>query len=97
RYQKWEWNFGKSPSFNIKVSHKFPSGLLDVRLDVKKGVIQNCKIYGDFFGLGDIKEIEAKLVGIRHEKDALVETLKDVNVPYYLGKIEKEEFINLIY
>src|SRR5699024_1390957 len=49
RYKKWDWNFGKSPSFNIRESHKFDSGLLDVRLDVKKGIIENCTIYGDFF------------------------------------------------
>src|SRR5690625_5113816 len=48
RYQSWEWNFGKSPAYNKKASHKFSSGLLDVRLDVKKGIIENGKIYGDF-------------------------------------------------
>src|SRR5699024_1915322 len=48
RYQQWDWNYGKSPAYNIKASHKFPSGLLDVRLDVKKGIIENSKIYGDF-------------------------------------------------
>lgn len=97
RYQKWEWNFGKSPAFNIKASHKFPSGLLDVRLDVKKGIIENCKIYGDFFGLGDVKDIEEKLIGVRHERKALEEALTDVDVPYYLGKIQKEDLIHLIY
>src|SRR5690625_2732705 len=57
RYKNWDWNFGKSPSFNIKASHKFASGLLDVRLDVKKGMIENCTIYGDFFGIGDRKSV----------------------------------------
>lgn len=60
RYQKWEWNYGKSPAFNVQESHKFDSGLLDVRLDVKKGVIENCIIYGDFFGLGDVSVLENK-------------------------------------
>lgn len=97
RYQKWEWNFGKSPAYNVKVSHKFPSGLLDVRLDVKKGIIENCKIYGDFFGLGEVEDIEQKLVGVKHERKAVEEALKDVDIPHYLGKISKEDFINLIY
>lgn len=97
RYQKWEWNFGKSPTYNKKASHKFPSGLLDVRLDVKKGIIENCKIYGDFFGLGEVEDIEQKLIGVRHERQAVEEALKDVDIPHYLGKITKEEFINLIY
>ncbi|WP_085992775.1 lipoate--protein ligase [Oceanobacillus senegalensis] len=97
RYQKWEWNYGKSPSYNVQESHKFPAGLVDVRLDVQKGVINNCAIYGDFFGIGDVKELEEKLAGVRHEKNAIEEALKDVEVPHYLGKISKEDFISLLY
>src|SRR5699024_2366779 len=97
RYQKWEWNFGKSPSYNKKASHKFPYGLLDVRLDVKKGLIENCKIYGDFFGIGDVEDVERKLIGIRHERKAVEETLQDIDIAHYLGRITKEEFIDLIY
>lgn len=97
RYQKWEWNYGKSPAYNKKVSHKFPSGLLDVRLDVKKGTIENCKIYGDFFGLGDVQDIENALIGVRHERKAVEAALQDLDISHYLGKITKEEFINLIY
>lgn len=97
RYKNWEWNYGKSPSFNIKESHKFPAGLVDVRLDVKKGIIENCKIYGDFFGVGDVADVENKLIGVRHERQAIEDVLADVDIPHYLGKISKEEFINLIY
>src|SRR5699024_2386013 len=97
RYQNWEWNYGKSLAYNKKTSHKFPSGLLDVRLDVKKGMIENCVIYGDFFGLGDVSVIEQKLIGVRHDKQAVETALKDIDVSHYLGKITKEEFINLIY
>lgn len=97
RYQNWDWNFGKSPSFNIKQSHKFSSGLLDVRLDVKKGIINNCKIYGDFFGVGNVSELENKLTGIRYDRKAMEASLVDMDVPHYLGKISKKEFIDLIY
>jgi lipoate-protein ligase A len=97
RYQKWDWNYGKSPDFNIQESHKFDAGLVDVRLDVKKGIIENCKIYGDFFGIGEVKVIEDKLKGVRHNREAIEEVLADVDVPHYLGKISREDFINLIY
>lgn len=97
RYQKWEWNYGRSPSFNVQASHKFAAGLVDVRLDVKKGIIDNCKIYGDFFGMGDIAELEKQLIGIRHERKAIEDALTDFDVPYYLGKIPKEDFIDLLY
>lgn len=97
RYQKWEWNYGKSPAYNIQASHKFPAGLVDVRLDVQKGIIENCKIYGDFFGIGNISELEQKLIGTRHDKQAIEKALADFDVPHYLGKISKEDFIHLLY
>ncbi|RLL45031.1 lipoate--protein ligase [Oceanobacillus piezotolerans] len=97
RYQQWEWNFGKSPSYNVQESHKFPAGLVDVRLDVQKGVIENCKIFGDFFGIGNVKDLEEKLVGVRHERGAIEDALADIDVPHYLGKISKEDFVGLLY
>lgn len=97
RYQQWEWNFGKSPTFDIQKSHKFPAGLVDVRMDVSKGIITNFKIYGDFFGVGDVKELEEKLTDVRYQREALEETLAEVDVPHYLGKITKEDLIGLIY
>lgn len=97
RYQQWEWNYGRSPAYNVKSSHKFPSGLLDVRLDVKKGIIENCKIYGDFFGIGNVEDIENKLNGIRHDKNSVKAALEDLDILHYLGKITLEDFIQLIY
>lgn len=97
RYQKWEWNYGKSPSYNVQETHKFPAGLVDVRLDVQKGIIQNCKIFGDFFGVGNVQELEEKLIGVRHERAALEEALNDIEVSHYLGKISKEDLLSLLY
>ncbi len=97
RYQNWEWNYGKSPKFNLQHSHRFPVGQIDVRLEVNKGIIENCKIYGDFFGVGDVTDIEKKLINVRYEKSELEEALKEMDTTYYFGNISKEEFINLIY
>lgn len=97
RYQQWEWNYGKSPAYNVKARHKFPSGLLDVRLDVQNGIIKNCKIYGDFFGIGDVNEIEKALIGVRHHREDVKKALQSLNIPHYLGKITEDEFIKLIY
>ncbi|WP_066191951.1 MULTISPECIES: lipoate--protein ligase [Gracilibacillus] len=97
RYQKWEWNYGKSPAFNLQRSHKFDGGLVDLRLDVQKGMIEQCTIYGDFFGVGDVKELESLLQGVRYERQAISEAVKDIDISHYLGKISEEEFLSLIY
>ena len=97
RYQNWEWNYGKSPKFNLQHSHRFPVGSIDVRLEVNKGLIENCKVYGDFFGVGDVSDIETRLIGLRYEKSELEKALADLEISRYFGNITKEEFVNLIY
>ncbi len=97
RYQNWDWNYGKSPKFNLQHSHRFPVGSIDVRLEVNKGLIENCKIYGDFFGVGEVSEIEKKFTGIRYEKSEIERVLSEVDTKHYFGNISKGEFIDLIY
>jgi len=97
RYQNWDWNYGKSPKFNLQHSHRFPVGQIDVRFEVDKGVIKNCKIYGDFFGVGEVQEIEEKLTGLKYEKSQIAAALEEIEIKHYFGNISKEDFINLIY
>ncbi|WJV17480.1 lipoate--protein ligase [Rossellomorea marisflavi] len=97
RYQNWDWNYGKSPSFNLQHSHRFPVGQIDVRLEVRKGTIENCKIYGDFFGVGNVDEIEEKLTGTRYERSEIEHVLEGMDIQHYFGKVTKEEFIDLVY
>ncbi|WP_078382811.1 lipoate--protein ligase [Sutcliffiella halmapala] len=97
RYQNWDWNYGKSPKFNLQHSHRFPVGQIDIRLDVTKGAIENCKIYGDFFGVGDIGEIEQLLTGVKYEKAEIDQAIEGIDVKHYFGNITREELLDLIY
>lgn len=97
RYQNWEWNYGKSPKFNLQNSHRFPVGSVDIRLEVNRGIIENCKIYGDFFGVGEVADIERKLTGTRYEKEAISSVLDEMDVRHYFGNVTKEEILALIY
>ncbi|MFL0583612.1 lipoate--protein ligase [Solibacillus silvestris] len=97
RYQLWEWNYGKSPRFNIQKTKRYPSGSLDIRLEVNKGVIEEAKIFGDFFGVGDVDEVAELLVGTKYDRAAIAEKLKDIEIPVYFGGITEEDFLHLIY
>ncbi|MDM5213825.1 lipoate--protein ligase [Peribacillus sp. NJ4] len=97
RYQNWAWNYGKSPKFNLQNSHRFAVGSVDIRLEVNRGIIENCKIYGDFFGVGEVADIEQKLTGIRYEKEAISSVLDEIDVRHYFGNVTKEEILALIY
>lgn len=97
KYGTWEWNFGYSPEFNYKGYERFEGGGVDVRLHVVKGRIENCKVYGDFFGKGDIKDLEDKLRGAKYDKSEINELLENVSIDEYLGRITKEEFMKCLF
>lgn len=96
RYGNWDWNYGRSPSFDVEKSYKFPSGLIDVRFNVKKGVIQECRIFGDFFGTEDIQEIEEAIAGTKYTREALDEVLSQYDITKYVGQVDRGEFISLL-
>ncbi|TCI23618.1 lipoate--protein ligase [Exiguobacterium sp. SL-9] len=96
RYANWDWNFGKSPKFDVESKRRFPIGTIDVRLNVNKGTITEAKIYGDFFGVGDIHDVEQVLVGTRFERGAIREQLSQLDVKHYFGNVELEELVDLI-
>ncbi|EUJ44340.1 lipoate--protein ligase [Listeria riparia] len=97
RYNNWDWNYGKSPKFNLERTKRFPVGGIDVHLDVVKSVIADVKIFGDFFGVGDVTEIEDKLRGVNYDRKAIETALQGVDIKHYFGNITLEDFLDLIY
>ena len=97
RYMTWDWNYGRSPAFDVQKSEKLPIGKLDARIAVEKGRIQAIKIYGDFSGERDVAELEMRLTGLRYESGALAEALADVDLTPYFGSLERDTFLNLLF
>ncbi|MEW4368680.1 lipoate--protein ligase [Paenibacillus kandeliae] len=96
RYRNWDWNYGQSPASNIKHTRKFPVGIIDIRMDLKDGLIEEIKIYGDFFGIGDVADIENRLRGKRYEEISVREAMSGVDIKHYFGNIELDDFVGLV-
>ena len=84
RYRTWEWNFGASPAYNFSRRTRTPGGLLDANLLVNRGVILEARLFGDYFGVRDVRELETRIEGGRHERAALEQRLTGVPVDDYL-------------
>lgn len=97
RYGTWEWNYGRSPKFNYKGYNRFAGGCVEARLQVENGLIDNCKIYGDFFAKGDISVLEERLKDVKYDLDEVKKVLSDFAVEDYLGRITKEEFLECLF
>lgn len=97
RYRSWEWNYGRSPSFNVQQKKRIEgAGTFDVRLQIEDGLIVGAAIYGDFFGRGDSSEVAEKLIGTRYEASALNEHFSAIDLSYYFGPITNEQWFELL-
>ena len=97
KYRTWEWNYGRSPGFNIQKVHRFEFGQVDARIEVLDGIIISIKFYGDFLGYGDTEEVEKQLTGIKFNETALLDALKNTDLTGYFGNISLEDFIKFLY
>ena len=97
KYDLWDWNFGRSPKFNIQRNKRFSIGEIDVRIFVEKGLISDFKVFGDFFGRQPVSDLEDLLIGVPYDKTKISEKLNNIAVENYFGKLENSEFINLVY
>ena len=56
----------------------------------------NIRFYGDFFGSGNLEDIQSLLKGVRYEESHIRNALKDVNVDDYFKNISLDELISCI-
>lgn len=77
KYRSWEWNYGKSPAFTEKKRRHFSWGTVECMLEVKRGIIENCNIYGDYFSTIETKQLNHALQGVKHSSDSIQQALAD--------------------
>jgi len=96
KFLTWEWNYGKSPAYNVNKVDKFPFGIIDARIDVKKGTINNIKLYGDYFVREDISTLENHLEGVRYTKEALLKSLESIDLQDFFNNMTNEAFADFL-
>jgi len=93
RYRTWEWNYGHSPAYNVKKTRVFNGGALQLLIDVKDGQINSLRIYGDFFGNGDITLLEQVLNGVQLHESAISAALSGIPVGDLINGLTSEELV----
>ena len=96
KYDKWEWNYGESPEADIHRQRKYTAGKVESYIKLKDGLIENIKLYGDFFSSREIEDLENGLKGKKYMISEIVEYLKTVNVSEYFSGFSEEEILDVI-
>jgi lipoate-protein ligase A len=97
KYSTQEWNYGKSPEYSFKKAIRTKGGLLEMNLEAKNGIIENIKIYGDFFSELGIEPIEHALINIAHNENAIRQALAHINIDKHFSNITLDDLIEAMF
>ena len=97
KYATWEWNFGRSPKFDLSNKRRFPGGGLEVGLHVEKGLITDIAFYGDFLAVSPLEPLTEALQGCPLRKEAVGAVLERFPLQELFGAITAEEILDTIF
>ena len=95
KYATWSWNYGRESEFEMTREEKFDAGLVTVNMTAKDGRIADIRFYGDFFGNGEIEDLENALRGVILD-NRLEDRLRELNLDEYMAGISPKELAELI-
>ncbi len=96
KYRSWDWTYGRSPDYAYRSRARFPGGTLEVRMDIRQGLIGDIVFYGDFMATAPLTELCEALRGTRAERSALEAALSRFDLSSVFGGITKAEVLGLI-
>ena len=96
KYSTWEWNYGKSGNYNYHSQHRYSFGSVEASACVKDGIIQNISISGDFFGSGEISDVEEALAGMRIDEKLASHLADKIEIGSYIRGMTPEDMQKLL-
>ncbi len=97
KYDRWSWNFGSSPQYDLTNKRFWSGGCLEVCLSVAGGNIQEIAFYGDFLAVQPLDEIAAALRGCQFQRESVAWVLDRFPVKAYFGGIRKKEILDTMF
>lgn len=96
QFSTWEWNWGNSPKYEVEKLEKFACGLIDIRMNIVNGIVDDCKIYGDFFTAEKLYVLEELLKGTKLKKEDIMKKLELIEIDSYFKCMTKDEFVSFL-
>ncbi len=93
KYSTWDWNFGYSPSYSLNKHIAINNKVINIQINVDKGIISQLAISGNLIIIERIKELEQLLNGCSHNFDEISNRLSKIVLNDFIDQISLEQFL----
>lgn len=97
KYDTWQWNFGKSPNYNLKREIKTKAGKIESYLFVKNGIIKDLNIYGDYFCEIPTEKFIEHFINVEHNAEIIAKKIELMDINSYFFGFDKNDIIKLFF
>ena len=97
KYDTWEWNYGRSPKFNVRCKRYWDGGCLEANVSIANGVITDVRFFGDFLSVCGLEELVERLKGVAFRPEDVGAVLNDSPVGELFGGITADEVTATIF
>lgn len=97
KYSRWEWNFGRSPKYELTNKQRFAGGTLEFSAKVETGIITDIVFYGDFMAVSPIAPLTEALISTPFRREDVEKVLSRVSIPDMFGSITKNEILDTVF
>lgn len=96
QYRSAENLWKRNPEFSQIIEKRLPGGFVRVHLNVKKGIIKECKIEGDFFANIVPEEFSLALKDCPYRQDSLMNALQGAGFTNSFYRISLQDLVELV-
>lgn len=97
KYDTWEWNYGRSPKFDVRCKRYWDGGCLEANVSIANGVITDVRFFGDFLSVCGLEELVERLKGVTFRPEDVRAVLNDSPVGELFGGITADEVTATIF
>ena len=97
KYDTWEWNFGRSPRYELTNKRRFEGGGLETSVRVEKGTITQIGFYGDFLAVTSLDPLVEALTGCPFRREDVAAVLDHFSLRELFGGIQRDEVLDTLF
>ena len=98
KYSRESWNIGTSPSYSFGKTAKLAGGIIELYMNVEKGVIARMEIRGDYFFSLPTEEFCNRMRGAVHTPEGVARRLAEIgDVSSYFHNVSSSELEGLFF
>ncbi len=97
KFATWDWIWGRSKEYTLVTKERFTYGSVEANINTDHGIIKEVKLTGDFFGVGDIKELTDSLKGVRYDYAEVLAHISKYDIQRYVFGGNAEDISKLVF